>query len=215
MADIDIERKGAAIWPWIIGAIVLALLIWALAEMLGDDDDVDAPVATVVEPAGVTPAPVTDAGPAAVPAPVQQYLTTCAPREPAAMGLDHQYTSNCIQQLVAAVDAMLQEPNLAGVDVQAQMQTARENAQRLTASANESTQHAAQTREALVSIGTVLSGVQDARFPNLDAQATQVEETARSVQGSGNLLDQREPVQRFFQQAGDLLSGMAMAPGAG
>lgn len=39
MADINVERKGPSIWPWIIGLIVLALLIWALTELFDDDAD--------------------------------------------------------------------------------------------------------------------------------------------------------------------------------
>lgn len=38
MADIDVERKGPSIWPWIIGLLVLALIVWAVAEMLGPDE---------------------------------------------------------------------------------------------------------------------------------------------------------------------------------
>lgn len=54
MADINVERKGPSIWPWIIGLIVLALLIWALTELFDDDDDlVTEPIAddtAMVEP---------------------------------------------------------------------------------------------------------------------------------------------------------------------
>jgi hypothetical protein len=39
VADINVERKGPSIWPWIIGLIVLALLIWALTELFDDDAD--------------------------------------------------------------------------------------------------------------------------------------------------------------------------------
>jgi hypothetical protein len=35
VADINVERRGPSIWPWIVGLIVLALLIWALVEMFG------------------------------------------------------------------------------------------------------------------------------------------------------------------------------------
>ena len=38
MAEIKVEQKGPSIWPWIVGLIVLALLIWALMEMFGRDD---------------------------------------------------------------------------------------------------------------------------------------------------------------------------------
>lgn len=55
MADINVERKGPSIWPWIIGLLVLALLIWAIAEMVSTDQE---QVATE-----------TQAPPAAVPAP--------------------------------------------------------------------------------------------------------------------------------------------------
>lgn len=37
MADLEVERKGPSIWPWIIGLIVLALLIWALVGLFEDD----------------------------------------------------------------------------------------------------------------------------------------------------------------------------------
>jgi hypothetical protein len=49
VADINVERKGPSIWPWIVGLIVLALLIWALVEMFGRDD-----VPTQVVPANDT-----------------------------------------------------------------------------------------------------------------------------------------------------------------
>jgi len=36
VADINVERRGPSIWPWIIGLIVLAVLVWVLVEMFGD-----------------------------------------------------------------------------------------------------------------------------------------------------------------------------------
>lgn len=44
-------------WPWIIGLIVLALLIWAVMQMgdgAGDNNDVDVNVPAVTAPAGDT-----------------------------------------------------------------------------------------------------------------------------------------------------------------
>ena len=68
MADIDIERKGPGVWPWIIGLLLLGLLAWAVMEWV----DVDEPEA-VVPVAAVDPAPLapvaTDPPP---PAPVAQ-----------------------------------------------------------------------------------------------------------------------------------------------
>ncbi|HEX2190892.1 MAG TPA: hypothetical protein VHG51_18435 [Longimicrobiaceae bacterium] len=54
MADINVERKQRSIWPWIVGLLVLALLIWLLASMFNDDDD-----GAVVEDPTTVEAPVT------------------------------------------------------------------------------------------------------------------------------------------------------------
>ncbi len=39
VADIRVERRPKmGKWPWAVGLLVLALAIWALAEILGEDD---------------------------------------------------------------------------------------------------------------------------------------------------------------------------------
>lgn len=51
MADINVERKrGPGIWPWIIGLIILALILWWLFARGGDDrmQDINAIDTTVV-----------------------------------------------------------------------------------------------------------------------------------------------------------------------
>ena len=47
MAEIHIERKRTNIWPWIIGLILAALLIWALYAVMDRDDDVTPDTASV------------------------------------------------------------------------------------------------------------------------------------------------------------------------
>lgn len=40
MAEIRIERRrGPSLWPWVIGLVVLALLVWAIAELVNTDRD--------------------------------------------------------------------------------------------------------------------------------------------------------------------------------
>lgn len=35
MAEIKVERKGRSIWPWIVGLVVLALVVWLAIGYLG------------------------------------------------------------------------------------------------------------------------------------------------------------------------------------
>lgn len=54
MAEINVEKKSNP-WPWIIGLIVLALVVWAAFEMMDDDVDDAAYIGNdtaVIAPAG-------------------------------------------------------------------------------------------------------------------------------------------------------------------
>lgn len=44
MAEIRVERKRTSLLPWILGILLLALVIWAVAESMDNDAD-DAPEA--------------------------------------------------------------------------------------------------------------------------------------------------------------------------
>lgn len=56
MADINVERKGASVWPWILGLLVAALLIWALVGLFGDDEEGETAV-PAAEVGAVLPVP--------------------------------------------------------------------------------------------------------------------------------------------------------------
>ncbi len=61
MADINVERKSTNIWPWILGLLVLALLIWVLVEAFDTDEpEVAAVPVTEVQPTvpPVAPEPI-------------------------------------------------------------------------------------------------------------------------------------------------------------
>jgi len=55
MADINVERKQRSIWPWIVGLLVLALLIWLLASMFNRRDEGVVVEETTVETPARTP----------------------------------------------------------------------------------------------------------------------------------------------------------------
>jgi hypothetical protein len=50
--DVETRRRGPSIWPWIIGLIVLALLVWALAELFGGSGAATDPAGAPVTPPG-------------------------------------------------------------------------------------------------------------------------------------------------------------------
>lgn len=215
MAEIEIERKSGMAWLWwVLGLALLALLAWLLFAG-GDDDDVAVVDPMVTDTAAmVAPMGAVDTGMAGMavqggPA-VQEYMNTCAPAQPTEMGLDHAYTSDCLNRLVAAVETVLQSPSVTGVNAQAELTTARQAAERL-AQSQVGAEHSRMTQEAFTAVAALVNRIQDDRFPALDSQATQMEQTATSISPGQPLLNQRESVQQFFRQAGAVLNGMTAA----
>lgn len=57
MAEIKVERKSPSVWPWVIGLLILALLVWGLTELLTGEsepvltDSADSAVTETAEPA--------------------------------------------------------------------------------------------------------------------------------------------------------------------
>ncbi len=66
MAEIRIERRrGPSLWPWLIGLVVLALLIWGIAELVNTDRDNQTMAAEdTAGAAGATAAPAASGAPA-------------------------------------------------------------------------------------------------------------------------------------------------------
>ncbi|HUE97336.1 MAG TPA: hypothetical protein VMN39_11795 [Longimicrobiaceae bacterium] len=214
MADINIERReGAPWWLWALGLVIIGLIVFWLASAMGGEERVamDDPAAYPVETALVTP--MEPAEPAVSPA-VQSFIERCAPAQPRQMGLDHQYTSGCIHDLVAALEQTTQGTATSTPAIEEAMTAARESADRLSESAAAETQHTSMTQNAFDSIVTVFERLQAERYPTLESHVGQLSQTAGSIDAGQPLLDQRDAVQSFFSQASDALAivGYTAAP---
>lgn len=49
MAEIGVERRGPGVWPWILGLVVLALLVWGLLAFFDREPEVEP--AVIAQPA--------------------------------------------------------------------------------------------------------------------------------------------------------------------
>lgn len=53
MADIDVVRKRSSVWPWVIGLLVLAVILWAVFGMMSERPATEpSPASSVEQPAG-------------------------------------------------------------------------------------------------------------------------------------------------------------------
>jgi hypothetical protein len=212
VADINVERRGPSIWPWIVGLLVLALLIWALIEMFGDRDQVavtDRTVATEPVTTEQPLAPVTTTETPAVFASFQQQcVQTQAGQE---MGLQHEYTANCLRMLADGLEDVVRRDQATQANLQPQVQTVRQQADRLQQSAADNMQHANMARDAMTSAVTAMENIHQQRWgtdTQLHEPVRQARQAAESINPQTPLTEQNQTVNQFFQHSWNALQNM-------
>lgn len=210
MADIDIEKKRGGIWPWIIGLVVLALLVWLLAELFGGDDDEPEPVRTAVVAAEPVPTATVVAVDPSVPRPaVAAYLAHITGPGEARMGKDHEYTARGIELMATALRELVQEQP--GLNPKARGEAERLYAvgAGLTASPDSLRSHADWMHNAAVSAAGVMQGLSESvngPVPELREQVAQVGTAARAIDPGTELLAQETQVRGFFRESGEAMT---------
>jgi hypothetical protein len=203
MADINVQRKGPAIWPWILGLILLALIIWLLASQWGRDDR-----AAVVDdrPVAEEPAPA-----AAEPAALQQFAQRCVEASAQQQAvLEHQFTVECLRQLADAIEATAQQQGLQLSAVQPQTQDMRQNAQQIEQLPDESLEHSNHARlGAMAGVAALQTLNQAPGTPDATAQVNQAEQSAQAIQPRGLMTEQKDNIDRYFQQAYEALRNVS------
>lgn len=203
MAEIKIEKKKT-IWPWIlVGLLILAALIYFFVFADNDSDDVseisdENTEQVVVEDndngmenmSGL--ADVTE---------ISEYETYI---EDSRMGVDHVYTHGAITNLIAATRATA---NAANVDVEADLTEANAMADEIKKDPEDLT-HANKIKDAAQIISRALGKIQTQKFPQLQSEFNNVENSISKINPDTQTLNQKDAVNGFFSSASNLLTNM-------
>lgn len=199
MAEIKIEKK-TPIWPWILlGLIILAAILYFVfrgndeAETVGVVEDTTQNVAITQETTHAA-AGDNDA--------VNQFLTYINSEQ--SMGEDHQFTSEALIRLTRAVEAKAQQT---GYNVEGDLSRVRQVSNEITQDASATT-HANKISTAATTLADVMGNMQQAKFPNLNNQAQEVQQAANAIKPNVLTLEQKEPIRNFFQKSATLLQQM-------
>lgn len=208
MTQIEIQRKrGPGAWPWIIGLLVLALVVWGVVEFMDADDE--AAVATNSAAEEAAPAePVTGPAPLTQPeAPTAGARFQAWVRDSAAaleqMGRQHEYTREGLQRLRAALEELIAREQ--APELQQRLEQVREQVQQIEQSEPTSSQHAGAAQQAFTAVVGALETLrQQPHLQQADMQqhVDAARQQAESLQTQQPLLEQRAIVHQFFEAAG-------------
>lgn len=193
MAEIKIEKKSS-IWPWIVGLLALAVILYFVFK----SDDGDNLATEQVISTDTSGNSMTQQNGDAV-ASYIQFIESGA-----AMGLDHAYTSEALTKLVSAVQA---KAGQLGVDIAADMSKIADHANHITQDPFE-TSHADKIRSAADILSGSLQNLQQSKYPNLSGVTEEVKQAAEKINPNELTLDQKDAVKGFFEKSADLLRQM-------
>lgn len=203
MADIRVEKKkNKPVWPWILGALLLVGIIWAVAEMGDETEDAVAVVEQPIEDQEITREPQSNVyteNEAVNQGDFVSYVNNKEIQE--RMGTDHEVTASALIKLSSAIEDLAQE------DYTQQINELRQNAEEIQSNP-QSSEHAEKVSVAFTNAANLLSQIQQNNFPEAESDVQEVKEKADKLQADKQLLNQKEEVKSFFQEAADAVEKM-------
>ena len=199
MAEIKIEKK-APIWPWIVGLLLLALVVYFIFFR---DKTVVTDGTTTTTDTIVNQTEMQDTK-------SDEYLSDVAAfaafvkNDDGNMTLDHHYSHDALTKLI---DATAEIADKSGYDSKKDLDNAREHADEITENA-EATNHADHIKKATDMISAVLQNLQKAKFPNLKVEADKVKMSSNAINVKELTLNQKDTIKAFFADAANLLDKM-------
>lgn len=210
MAEIEIEKKKP-IWPWIVGLLILAAIIYFLFFMNKDDNDRIDDGATTSETEQVSEennADMEDTAAYSNIAEVEDYTNYIGDSK---MGVDHEYTHGALVKLIAATRATAEAVE---VNVDSDLTLAKEKTEEITKDPSKLT-HANKIKESGQIISRALRTIQTDKFPDLQSEYDEVETAISKIEPDKQTLEQKDAVKAFFSEAEQLLTSINNNHGQG
>jgi hypothetical protein len=196
MAEIKIEKKKP-IWPWVLVALIVLALIWFFSL-----DDSDNRAEIEADDSEVTEMVIEDESRTIAAEAIANYSAYIA--DSGKMGIDHVYSSGALNHLIDAVEAT---GNMLEVDIKADLEEARANANEIKEEPYD-INHADLIKKSGISIVRALTTMQEAKFPDLAQEVVNIDEALSAIDKVELTLDQKDDVKNFFNSAESLLVKM-------
>lgn len=200
MAEIKIEKK-APIWPWIVGLLIVAALLFYFFVLRDDTvDDVVNEKTKTEEPRvdeKVNRTAMTFAGAEEIKS-YNDYISNSD------MDMDHEYTSSAYSKLITATMATAAALN---IDVDGELKGANAKMDEIKENP-ESMSHANTIKEVSGSISKALKKIQTEKYPKLQSKRKDVETAVSKIKIDTPTLDQKDAVKGFLKKSGNLLTSI-------
>lgn len=211
MAEIKIEKKKP-IWPWILAGLIILGVILYFVVADNDDDDFDEEENTE-EVAAPTDTEVNEDTDTATweddslsgDESVSKYLSHIGDKKK--MGINHQYSNEALIHLINALEYKAEEAN---INTQVEIQELKDDV-RDVKKEPQSLTHANTINDVGTRIVELMEKMKNEKFPDISQDVEEVKTALQNIAPSIPTLDQKDAVNSFYKEAGDVLEKMKMS----
>ncbi|HSP11392.1 MAG TPA: hypothetical protein VLO29_02610 [Salegentibacter sp.] len=210
MAEIGIEKKKP-IWPWVVvGLLILAVILYFVLADDDNDDDLreeenTEQVVTPMESEEDTETATWEEDNLSGDESVSKYLAHIEDNE--RMGMDHEYSSEALIYLINALENRADD---AAIDTEVEIQELKDNVRDIKEDPQSLT-HANTINDVGAKIVNLMDRMQQEKFPDISLDVQEVRTALQNIEPSTPTLDQKDAVNSFYKEAGDVLEKMKMS----
>jgi hypothetical protein len=208
MAEIHVEKKNRPVWPWIVGILLIAAVIWIVAD---NDDDI-----TEADTVGTAQTEEQDAMDNTMENNDNAMMENNQQNDAMAyvsfieengenVTIEHDYSHQALTHLAAALNSMAGD---ASEETKQKLNDLKQKADNLTQNPM-SEQHANMMVDAFNSAAMVMESMQQEMFPDLGDEVQQVKDAANGIDPSVIVTEQKDAVKKFFETSADAVEAMA------
>lgn len=203
MAEINIQKKKTPVWPWIVLALVVLLLVFFFVLSPDRDYDDTDDEAVVTDTLGYG----NDYGAGD---PVNEYsMFVSNGDDDMQMGREHEYTSRGLNLLAAALGSVIEKDTVDDTSVKAKQDTLRSKAEAITEDP-ESAKHADKIQEAALAAVDLMEAAQQ-KNKNQDTQREikEARQAAQNIKAGTAALQQKDSIKKFFKESDDVVQAFS------
>lgn len=191
MAEIKIEKK-TNIWTWILlGTVIVAAFIYFMSSNYGTKETAEIPEPTALIDINENNTTV-------------NAFVVFIESDSNKMTLSHEFTTEALIKLTDATNAMAAE---IGYDIKSDMEKVKGYADFITRDIL-NTLHADSIRKSFDLLTNVLQNIQQAKYPTLNNEVTELRNASVSIDPDVLTLNQKDAVKNYFYKAAALLKKM-------
>ncbi|MDQ3190841.1 MAG: hypothetical protein M3Q58_04535 [Bacteroidota bacterium] len=191
MTEIHVQKKKKPVWPWVVGLILIVVVILLLVDN-GAQKKAEMAVTEREIPEEVT-----------------DYILYVRQTDASdTMNIHHEYTSEGIQKLASALEALVDEINSQEVEMDEKKDRLNQIADYIQKNPQQLT-HSDSIRAAFELASDIIVTIQQAHFPEVSEDVQNLQSAATAVNPGTPTLDQSAQIEGFFEESASALDALA------